>query len=102
MTELRIKIDDKLAEKLKEFKGDRTWEDAIKALLYLHDPEEFYLNQINDMIAILRQRLIVKGTNEAWRVLMLSQIQKILQATLKDDRRTVHLILLETEKIVEK
>ena len=100
MTELRIKLDDKIAEKLKEFKGDRTWDDAFRAILYLHDAEDYYLEQINDMIAILKQRLMSDRSNEAWRILMLSQIQKLLKATLKDDMKTVYLILLEAEKIV--
>ena len=101
MGELRIKIDDKLAERLKRFKGESTWDDAIRELLYLHDPEDFYLEQINDLITIIKQRLMAKGNSETWRVLVLPYIQRLLAATLKEDRKAVYITLLELEKIVQ-
>ena len=101
MVELRIKIDDNLAERLKRFKGESTWDDTVRELLYLHDPEDFYLEQINDLITIIKQRLMAKGNNETWRVLILSHIQRLLATALKGDRKAVYITLLELEKIVQ-
>ena len=99
--QLRIRADEKLLEKLKELKGNKTWDDLLKQLFQLYNPEVYYLMQISDLITVLRQSMMEKNTNEGWRVLALATTRRLLNAIVKEDRKEVMKTLIELQRIVE-
>jgi len=99
--QIRIRVDEEILEKLKELKGDKTWNDLFKQLLQLYDPENYYLMQINDLLTLLRQRMMEKGTNEGWRVLALASARRLVNTIVKEDKKEVLKASIELQRIVE-
>jgi len=98
--QIRIRAKKELIDKLKELKKEKDWNDVLERLLKSYDPESYYLMKVEEDLTLLKQYLMKKEGKEAWRIMVLSASRRLLEATVKSDRKEVLMALIDLEQIV--